>query len=183
MIHHAHPPATRADSRSMKRMSYSDGEQTERSPLLELTGEHGNTLKAPSHLKSWQTAENVTFLVMLVVLLVSLGDQLMENPQIRIIEAVVCYRYYEAVDPSKLLMGRDEVGPGAIGGVSEMLCKADDVQSELALLRGWQQFFDGLPSLLLALPFGWAADRFGRKPVIFAGMLAFVLRAVWVELV
>lgn len=123
------------------------------------------------------------FLILTVVLLVSLGDQWQETPLARITEAVICYRYFEKVDPSKLLLSRDQVGPGAIGGVAEMWCKADDVQSELAMLRGWQQTFDGFPTLLLALPLGWAADKYGRKPFVLAGLVAFVLRAVWVELV
>jgi MFS family permease len=64
-----------------------------------------------------------------------------------------------------------------------MYCKADDVQSKLAMIRGWQATFDGLPSLVLALPIGWAGDRYGRKPVLLAGLLAFVLSAAWKELV
>lgn len=158
-------------------------EPTDRSPLLLHTRAHDDALEERSKHKPWQTPENITILVMLVVLLLSLGDQWMENPQQRILEAVICYRYYEKEDPSKLLVGRGAVGPGAIGGVEEMFCKADDVQSELAMLRGWQQTFDGFPHLLLALPFGWAADRYGRKPLVVAGMLGFVLRVVWIELV
>lgn len=97
----------------------------------------------------------------------------------RIFESVICYRYYEKADPSKIVLGRDVVGPGAIGGVPELYCKAEQVQSELAMLRGWQQFFDGIPSLILAMPCGWAADRFGRKPLVMAGLIAFVLKATW----
>lgn len=121
--------------------------------------------------------------VLAAVLLVSLGDQLQETPHTRLMESVICYRYFEKVDPSKLLLSRDQVGPGAIGGVSEMLCKADDVQSELAMLRGWYLTFAGFPSLILALPFGWAADRYGRKPFVLAGLVGFILAASWTELV
>jgi hypothetical protein len=116
---------------------------------------------------------------MMVVLLVSLGDQWMESPQTRIYEAVICYRYFEKADPSKIAVGRNKIGPGAIGGVPELLCKTDEVQSELAMLRGWQQFFDGIPSLALAMPIGWAADRYGRKPLVLAGLLAFALKSAW----
>ena len=122
-------------------------------------------------------------LILIVLLLVSLGDQWQDTPHVRIMEAVICYRYFETVDPSKLLLSRNQVGPGAIGGVAEIWCKADDVQSELAMLRGWQATFDGLPGLLLALPVGWAADKYGRKPFVLAGMVAFFMRSVWIELV
>lgn len=118
---------------------------------------------------------------MLAVLLFSLGDQWMDPPQTRIFEAIICYRYYEDVDPSKILQDRSTIGPGAIGGVDEMWCKADTIQSELAALRGWQNLFDGLPTLLLAVPMGWAADKFGRKPIITLGLVALVLRALWIQ--
>ena len=156
-------------------------EPTERSHLLPQHVERGDTT---SHKKPWQQSwDKILLLMFIVLLLVSLGDQWQETPHARIMEAVICYRYFERIDPSKLLLGRDEVGPGAVGGVAEMWCKADDVQSELAMLRGWQATFDGLPGLLLALPVGWAADKFGRKPFVLAGMLSFVLKSAWLELV
>ena len=158
-------------------------EPTERSPLLTQSDEPENTTAGQHNPKSWQPWEKIMLLVLAVVLLTSLGDQWQESPHTRIMEAVICYQYFEDVDPSKLLLGRNEVGPGAIGGVAEMYCKADDVQSKLAMIRGWQATFDGLPCLLLALPVGWAGDRYGRKPVLVAGLLAFVLSAAWKELV
>ena len=155
-------------------------EDNESSPLLPPTTDYeDNTLRSRTR-QSW---EKVMMLVLAVVLLVSLGDQWQESPHARIMESVICYRYFEKVDQSKLLIGRDQIGPGAIGGVAEMLCKADDVQSELAMLRGWQSMFDGLPGLLLALLVGWAADKYGRKPFVLAGLLAFILKSMWVELV
>lgn len=117
----------------------------------------------------------------MIVLLVSLGDQLMDLPNIRLYEAVICYRYWEKNDPSKLLLGRDTVGPAAFNGVEEMYCKADDVQSELASLRSWQQTFNGFPSLLLALPYGWLADRYGRKPFVVLSGLGCVLQVCWMQ--
>lgn len=155
-------------------------EPTEWSHLLPQSAQQDDTTP---HRNQWQSWEKIMFLILTVVLLVSLGDQWQEAPHARIMEAVICYRYFEKVDPSKLLLGRDQVGPGAIGGVAEMWCKADDVQSELAMLRGWQATFDGLPGLILALPIGWAADKFGRKPFVLAGMLAIILRTAWLELV
>lgn len=121
--------------------------------------------------------------MLFMVLLVSFGDQLRESPETRIFESVICYRYYEQFDPSKIKLGRDEVGPGAIGGVDESLCKVDAVQDDLAQLNGYQNFFNGFPFLVLALPFGWAADRFGRWPIIFLNLTQFTLRALWNQLV
>ncbi|KAH7371060.1 major facilitator superfamily domain-containing protein, partial [Pyrenochaeta sp. MPI-SDFR-AT-0127] len=104
-------------------------------------------------------------------------------PQTRIYESIICYRHFEKVDPSKIKLGRDVIGPGAIGGVEEMLCKADDIQNELAELNGMMQLFDGFATLVLAVPFGWAADRFGRWPLVFMNLIQYALRAAWTQLV
>lgn len=154
-------------------------EPNEASPLL--------TSPTQTHQPSRQqhatrrTHDRLLFLLMMVVLLVSLGDQLMETPNTRILEAVICYRYWERVDPSRLLLPRGAVGPGAYNGVQEMYCKADDVQSALASLKGWQQTFNGFPSLLLALPYGWLADRYGRKPTIMLSAAGCILQVMWMQ--
>lgn len=35
----------------------------------------------------------------------------------------------------------------------------------------------------MALPIGWAADNFGRKPVLIVGNISFVLKAVWIQVI
>lgn len=126
---------------------------------------------------------NVVLLLCIVLVLIQCGDEIAQSPQARIAEAIICYRHYEAADPGKLLVDRAHVGPGAIGGVPEALCKIEAVQSQLSSLRGYQTFLDGGPSLLLALPFGWAADKYGRKPLLFLGALSFVLKTIWIQIV
>ncbi|KYG47559.1 hypothetical protein M433DRAFT_33285, partial [Acidomyces richmondensis BFW] len=127
--------------------------------------------------------QTITFLILAVVVIVSFGGQLMESPQIRIKESIICYAYYEDTDRSKISVGRDVIGPGAIGGVAELWCKADAVQGQLAILQGYQEFFDGVPSILLAIPFGWAADKYGRKPILSLALVGVVLRTIWLQLV
>lgn len=109
-------------------------------------------------------------------------DQIAESPETRIIESVICYRYYEKSDPSKINLGRDIVGPGAIGGVDERFCKTAPVQDSLAEFYGYKVFLDGIPALLLAIPFGWAADqpKFGRWLIVFLNLFHMTLRAGWV---
>ncbi|KAK5119354.1 hypothetical protein LTR85_007710 [Meristemomyces frigidus] len=164
-------------SSNSKGSSLHDG-VTERSPLL-----RGQVIELPSRRPQWMSRSALTIILTLVVGLLASGDQLMDSPQTRIIESVICYRYYERVDPSKIQVGRDAVGPGAGGGVAEMWCKADGVQEQLAMLRGYQQLFDGFPALLLAVPFGWAADRYGRKPFLMLGLISFVFRASWIQFI
>ena len=57
------------------------------------------------------------------------------------------------------------------------------MQSQLSSLRGYQGFLDGIPALLLALPLGWAADKYGRKTLLTIGVTSFVFRAAWMQLV
>ena len=164
-----------------------------RDPLDPLADEHtplitpsDNTPKpADAQVSSRPTRpyKRVLILLCIVLVLTQCGDELSQSPNTRIAEAIICYRHYEASDPSKLLTGRETIGPGAIGGVAEISCKVGAVQSQLSSLRGYQGFLDGMPSLLLALPFGWAADKYGRKPFLFLGVLSFVLRAMWKQFV
>lgn len=123
------------------------------------------------------------FLICLILVLVQCGDQLAQSPNSRIAEAIFCYDHYETTDPSKLLQDRATVGHGAIGGVAEILCKVEAVQSQLSSLRGYQGFLDGIAPLLLALPLGWAADQYGRKPLLVLGTISFVFRAAWMQTV
>ena len=150
----------------------------EETPLLSENSQH-----TIPDLKPCRPYRNVLLLLCAILILVQCGEELSESPQTRISEAIICYRHYETADPSKLLADRSSVSPGAIGGVAEELCKIEAVQNQLSSLRGWQGFLNGGPSLLLALPFGWAADRYGRKPILFLGVLSFVLQAAWVQAV
>ncbi len=108
----------------------------ETSPLL--LRDH-STLTTKSQLshraESWRKSRRIVYTMMLVVLLIGLGENWMETPQTRIFEAIICYKYYEREDPSKIEIGRQLIGAGAIGGVPEHLCKVEEVQSELAMLR------------------------------------------------
>ena len=155
----------------------------ERTPLI--VPSHNGTKTADSQTSPQPSRpyKRVLTLLCIVLVLVQCGDELGQSPNTRIAEAIICYRHYEAADPTKLLIGRAAVGPGAIGGVSEISCKVGAVQSQLSTLRGYQGFLDGMPSLLLALPFGWAADKYGRKPFLVLGVLSFVLRVIWKQLV
>lgn len=75
-----------------------------------------------------------------MILLVEVGFAFLEGPMVRIFEAIACRQYYGVVDPSKI---------GANGQVPEELCKIPDIQSELAAVKGYHVFFDGLMSMLI----------------------------------
>ncbi|KAI7617559.1 MFS general substrate transporter [Hortaea werneckii] len=153
---------------------------TETTPLLSTENGTIEDIQSTHLPRRWQT---LTYLLMLVIFLVGASDSIVESPTTRIFESVICYRYFESEDPSKIQLGRAAVGPGAIGGVEERYCKADSVQQQLASLAGYQTLFEGFPSLLLAVPFGWLADKYGRKPVLMLGLFSFLLKLLWIQLV
>lgn len=155
----------------------------EQTPLIAPAHNGTKTADSQTGPQASRPYKRVLTLLCIVLVLVQCGDELGQSPNTRIAEAIICYRHYEATDPTKVLIGRAAIGPGAIGGVSEISCKVGAVQSQLSTLRGYQGFLDGMPSLLLALPFGWAADKYGRKPFLVLGVLSFVLRVIWKQLV
>jgi len=101
-----------------------------------------------------------------MTLAVETGVAMSSGPMTRIYESIACRQFYEARDPGKI---------GADGQVPEQLCKSKEVQGEVALVKGYGEFFDGLFSILLAVPYGLLADRYGRKPTICLAIPGFVL--------
>ncbi|KAL5041272.1 hypothetical protein BDW71DRAFT_201512 [Aspergillus fruticulosus] len=113
----------------------------------------------------------------LIYFLMGIGYSISAAPQLRLFESIICEQYYG---------DSEALTPGT--GIPEHLCKEGPVQAALAQLLGWQAFFDNIPGLFLALPYGLLADRYGRRLVMslsfvgqFAGML-WVLLVCWVGL-
>lgn len=95
-----------------------------------------------------QMSSRAILIVMsILILVVQCADQFTEAPLTRIFESIYCYGYWEREDPTKILIPRSAVGPGALGGVEEHWCKVADVQGKVAILKGTQQFLDCIPSM------------------------------------
>ena len=138
------------------------GSLEEDAPLLSpTTAESQAPTHAPQKKKKKKPWLVLAALIGLLIVIVDIGAFLMEPPKTRLFEANICLRYYEKNDPSK-------IGPD--GTVDEALCKVEQVQQEMAMIFGWQDMFDSIPGLLLAVPYGALADKWGRKWV-FAGCL------------
>jgi hypothetical protein len=88
-------------------------------------------------------------------------------PQTRLLEKLVCDRHYS------------EAGRSFEGMPTEEACKIPSVQNTIAMLFGFQAFFDGIPGLLLAMPYGVLADQIGRKRILALSMLGQVLGGCW----
>lgn len=112
--------------------------------------------------------------VLVMVTIIDVGAFLGEPPKTRIYETNLCLSYYREHDSSVI---------DSNGSISEKLCKIDAVQQKLAMIFGWQDTFDAIPSILLAIPFGTMADRVGRKWIFAASLLGCELSSAWVLLI
>ncbi len=107
----------------------------------------------------------VLFLVCIVIVTIDFGGALSAAPQTQILEDIVCHALH-----------RDAV-------ISAATCKGADVQSELALIIGWKETFDQIPGIILALPYGFMADRVGRRQVAMMSMLGLTMQEVAVQII
>ncbi|KAL4803462.1 major facilitator superfamily domain-containing protein [Aspergillus unguis] len=101
-----------------------------------------------------------------MVLAVEVGFVMAGGPMTRIYEAIACREHFAVFDPTKI---------GADGQVPEEECKVTEVQSEIAAVTGYMEFFGGVLSVILAAPYGLLADRYGRKKVLCFGIPGFIL--------
>ncbi|KAJ5162065.1 hypothetical protein N7492_007457 [Penicillium capsulatum] len=107
------------------------------------------------------------------LLAVDFGFFLSAAPQTAVFEKIICrdrVRSRQMLDATQKDHANDP-------------CKSDDVQGELALILGYKDGLDVLPSILLSLPYGVLSDHWGRKPVLFLGILGILLGETWVRLV
>lgn len=158
------------------------------------------THPVPATASATNSASKITFRLKLIlfamVLAVEVGFAFLEGPMVRIMESIACRQYYTEADPTKI---------GANGQVPEELCKLAEIQAELAAVKGYHMFFDGLLSMhfypglqwwgnhptlvadsclslhlgaLMAFPYGLLADRRGRKSTLSLGVPGFFLNSV-----
>ncbi|KAJ5114323.1 hypothetical protein NUU61_000082 [Penicillium alfredii] len=62
-------------------------------------------------------------------------------------------------------------------------CKSEAVQGELALVLGYKDMFDMLPGLVFSLPYGVLSDHWGRRPVLYLGVVGILLADIWIRIV
>lgn len=130
---------------------------------------------SPTHRSrcSWPWT-HVIGLVLSIAIISDFSESMFTAPRIRLYESVICAEFFSRADPS--LVGPD-------GNVPERLCKVVPVQEELATLLGWQSFIDSIPAILLPIPFGYLADKYGRKWIMTLGLVGFTLAYAWIEFV
>lgn len=128
-------------------------------------------LSVPPKNKPWLL---LVALVFAAVAVIDVGANLAEPPKTRVFEASLCLTYYRRADPSAI---------GSNGDVPEGLCKVDEVQQKLAMIFGWQDTFDSIPGIVMAVPLGALADKIGRKWIFASGLLGLQLNSAWILLI
>ncbi|KAI4602774.1 hypothetical protein KJ359_007992 [Pestalotiopsis sp. 9143b] len=83
----------------------------------------------------------------------------------KIFEDIICQRYVRQQSNGRRALEEDR-------------CKAPDVQSELATLQAWSATLEYIPGLLVAVPFGTIADRFGHKLVLVLSSIGVMLHVL-----
>ncbi|KAK5636802.1 hypothetical protein RRF57_012514 [Xylaria bambusicola] len=143
-------------------------------PLLSPGPSTDNAVKPPLALShqtrcTWPWIYVVLFCIAIAIVS-EIGEYLFLAPRVRLFESVSCTRYYLEHDPSVIQPD---------GSVPEYLCKVNPVQDEVASVLGWQLFFDSIPAIILPLPFGYLADRYGRRWILFTAMIGYTM--TWVS--
>lgn len=94
---------------------------------------------------------------LLVFLAFEIAVSLVAIPMSPIQEVIICRKHYA-----------DVVG-------ADPRCKNEVVQSELSMLKGWEVTFALIPGMVTAVPYGMAADKYGRRLVLGLSLLGLTL--------
>ncbi|KAI1818184.1 major facilitator superfamily transporter [Poronia punctata] len=97
----------------------------------------------------------------IVIFIICCSGGFTQLPLTRLMEDILCHRYYGIED-----------------FIDESMCKVDGVQKELAYILAIKSTLFAVVGCVAAFPWGVAADRVGRKPIIVlavAGLLVSVL--------
>ncbi|KAH8200181.1 hypothetical protein TruAng_005629 [Truncatella angustata] len=125
----------------------------EQRPLLESSDLSGPRAPPHQHNDSTRRAFLTAVLCALIIFVYSLGSATMLTPMSKIFEDIICHNHARRQPQAHHALGEDR-------------CKAPDVQSELASLQAWSATLEYIPGLLVAVPYGTIADRFGHKLVL-----------------
>lgn len=111
------------------------------------------------------------------VLAADFGNDMALAPETAIFEQIICRNH------GLISSGAESPPTGNLPVDDSNPCKSEAVQGELALVLGYKNMFEVLPSIFLSLPYGVLSDHWGRKPVIYLGIVGLLLGELWVRLV
>lgn len=122
-----------------------------------------------------------------VMLITTLGVAILTTSRLPLLEQSVCRSYYLIHEPATI--GKD-------GSVPELRCKTIEIQTELASLRGWAEFFVDIPGmsfksllissltprgtgLLLTVPYGRLAETTSKRLILTVNSVSYVLSMLY----
>ncbi|KAL0937506.1 MFS transporter [Colletotrichum truncatum] len=106
----------------------------------------------------------VIVLSMTFIVILEIGAFLQIPPTYQIMEEIICRKKYP-----------DHIITDAVDDI----CKGPEVAGELAMIKGWMNSFDCIPSLITSIPYGIIADKYGRRPVLSLAMFGLLLEFTW----
>lgn len=101
---------------------------------------HQRTSSLISHIPTVHSKRSVLYTLWVIIVIVAFGDFVIVVPQTRIIENILCHKYYDSL-----------VGPEHLGlneNIDEDLCKGDIIQKELSYIIGISDMMNAIPSAL-----------------------------------
>ncbi|PWI68291.1 hypothetical protein PCL_02060 [Purpureocillium lilacinum] len=105
-----------------------------------------------------------------LLFIVEVSVFIMAPPTQQIMEDIICRDRY----PDHLLR---------MPSVEDDRCKNTDVQQTLAMVRSWSASGEMLIPLLVQVPYGIVADKYGRRTVLFLSLFGCVLQMGWIMIV
>ncbi|KAK3191050.1 hypothetical protein K4F52_003000 [Lecanicillium sp. MT-2017a] len=131
-------------------------------------GEQGGSCDA-THQKTAGEQKGLTrttYFTFVLTFLIEMCNVMLAVPLLALLEQAVCQDHYADLTPTLVHSGGDP-------------CKAPPIQGELALLRGWQGFLNGLSALMLALPVGYFAEHHSHRATMAYVLVGILAAAVW----
>ena len=107
---------------------------SERTPLLASSDEQDHA--EPPRLHHGKTAFYIWVILLMIILFLTFGNNMIQTPSQRVMEAIFCKKHYLEHDVSK-------IGPD--GEVDEIWCKIPAVHKPMATLRGWLDSLQAIP--------------------------------------
>lgn len=121
-------------------MAQSIGFLSETSPMLPHSSDAAESeadIGQPQPKKRSNTS--IVFFILLYVALFNIGNEMIATAQTRVFEDIFCQIYYAKNEP-------EGIGSNERGVIDEKWCKIGPVQSDVAMLKGWQLTLDGIGS-------------------------------------
>ncbi|KAJ5312011.1 hypothetical protein PENANT_c022G11433 [Penicillium antarcticum] len=131
-------------------------------------------LSADPTISPTRKSKKVLILIVCAVFLLSaeFGFFMSTAPQTAVFEDIICRNYQAGLHGTENATQPD-LNP----------CKSEAVQGELAIVIGYKDTFDTIPSIVLSLPYGILSDHWGRRPVLYLSMLGIILSEFWIRMV